>query len=197
LFFALGPGCAGGGGTGTGNPGITIASRGYNTALARNSILDFAIPSAVASTTSITSLKFCVTELKFLTTNGSLISVPSTNLGLIDLGDGSAPVTWGTVKVSEGTVIDRVFVELEHDQVLCPGTNYSVEANGQDVSTELEFRFALTTPFTVPLSGSVTFSLTTLVSKIDQALQDGKFNNGHIGEYINGSFEDPAIGTDD
>jgi hypothetical protein len=186
LLLCLLLGCArstnGGGGTGTGNPGLTLESHGYNSLVSN----------------SITALSFCVTEVRFITDTGISISVPESQLGLIDLGNGSQSVTWGHLDSAvPGTIINHVHIEIEHDHELCPSAAYSVSANGMTITTEVEFKFMFAQPFTVGNSGSVTFSLSTLITKINQAITDGKFNNGQIGNYLDGSFEDSATGTDD
>jgi hypothetical protein len=176
ILLLVGCSRASSGGTGTGNPGLKIDSHAYN-----------------ALMTSVTSLSFCVSEVRFVTDTGITISVPESQLGLIDLGDGSQTVTWGKLTgVVPGTVIDHVYIEIENE--LCPAAGYSVKANGMTITTELEFKFIFAQPYTVGAAGSVTLSLSTLVSKIDQAIQDGNFTNTGILTYINGSFEDPAIG---
>jgi hypothetical protein len=140
-------------------------------------------------TNSITSLKLCVSELRFLTNNGINLGVPSTALGPIDLGDGSANVTWGKVNVPAGDSVAYVYVEAEHEGA-CGASAYTLEANGLDITVELEFHFAFTAPVTVASSDTFTFSLTNLSSEVNQALQAGQFDNTHIGAYINSGLQD-------
>jgi hypothetical protein len=186
-------GCLSSGGTGTGNPGITIASKGYNVALARRSPFDFVIPSALASSPTLTSMKVCVSEVRFIAVNGSIISIPSTNLGPVDLGDGTKSITWGSVKIPAGTVIDRVYVEMETDDPACLGVGYTVQANGMNVTTELEFHFAFANPVTVGGNATFTFIPTNLSSEIAQAVQAGQFDNAHILNYVGPTLQDTVI----
>jgi hypothetical protein len=185
----IGIGCNSGG-TGTGNPAITIASLGYNAGLSSNSLLDSFFPSALASN-SLTSLQFCINEMRFITNTGSDISVPQTLLGVVNLGDGSSNVTWGNVNIPGGTIISAVHVELE-DESVCQSAGYTIQANGMDVTSELEFHFVFNAPTTIGGDSTFTFALTNLTSEINQALQAGQFNNAQIGNYITSGLEDQA-----
>jgi hypothetical protein len=85
--------------------GITLESRGYN--LAQSSLLpaplrwlhNLILPSAMATPSSFSSVKFCITQMK-LESEGEVGAETEARLGLVDLGDGSAATSWAICRSS-------------------------------------------------------------------------------------------------
>lgn len=205
LFFSA---C---GGTGVGNPingsvpastgtgGVTIASQGFQSLsalfFARNMLVE--IPTLNFAATSISSFKFCVTKMKLKGTEGNAVgeesgSGMSAKLGLVDLGDGTRSVNWGKATLPVGTEIKKMSVEVHQDKDICANANYSASINGQTISKDLEFSFKFPTAKTLKDGDIVTLALTTLVSKLNDAVSASKFDDENISEYLDGSFEDDA-----
>jgi hypothetical protein len=183
------------GGTGTGNPGVSVTSRPYYTSLSGNSLFDFLIPRAHAANGTITSLFMCVTKLEFEGPSGE-ISVPRADLGLIDLDSGRNTVLWGELLTTGTMSVDEINIEIHHDPETCGGFQHSMQANGQGVTKDIELEFKFAQTALIGQSGTITFSLANVAQAIEQALAAGQFDNEHVASYF-GTFKDSAESSDD
>lgn len=191
-------GC-GPGGTGSGNPGVSIVSQAYapTSAALRLPGLDWLLPSATAAS-GVTSFQFCVTKMKLEADDGSPIEENGSTeieakLGLINLGDGSAAVTWGKLQFPGSAAIKKIKIEVHHDPELC-GVGYSAVVNGMPLTRDLEFKFVFSSPQQLATGDTVTVALTNLVSAFEQALQAGELDDQHISNYLDGTVEDSCHG---
>ncbi len=185
--------------------GVSLASAGYNlpsSASFIGSLFDrFVMTKAYAATTSITSIKLCITKLKLTTASGTAVSKDSSGkisvrLGLVDLGDGTTPVTWGTFEVPADAVIKKIAVEVHKDPESCGGAQYSAMINDQQISKDLEFKFVFANETPVAAGDTLKLALTTLASKLDQAVTAGQFNDESVSHFIDESIEDSAEKTE-
>jgi len=150
LFVAVSiQGC---GGTGTGNPTITLQSAplaGPNAAsMGRSSFtklafLDaitqglaryfFGINEASAVVSSFAKFSACNDTLVFLDGNGVQLTInnsanPSVGQGLLDFSPTStSPMTIGSIGISAGTVLSEIDITFANVPAICAGANYAVQ----------------------------------------------------------------------
>lgn len=138
---------------------------------------------------SVSSMSFCITQLKFEADGGDAIAdddgddVFETSIGLVNIGDGSTVVNWGNVGAPIGTSIKKVKVEVHRDPEVC-GVEYSVEYNGLELSQDVEMTFTFPVAEAVEDGGTITFDLAQIASAFQSAYDAGDFSDGNITSYI-------------
>lgn len=162
-----------------------------------NLLEHFLSPSAIATTSVITSFQLCLEKMELDAEDGSAIEnagAPETKLsiGMVDLGDGTHTAIWGTAALPTGVAVKRLKVVIHKSPEVCGGAEYSMSINGQTVTKDLELKFYYPAAKALTQGDTITFSLATLVGRLTQAYQASHFNDENISNYLDGTFEDEA-----
>lgn len=192
----------------TSTSGVSMISKGYVSGVAHQApaalrwLGDFLMPSAMATISGISGFKLCITQMKLDAEDGSTVKngdsdLLEAKLGLVDLGDGSLPATWGNISIPAGTTIKRIKLEIHKNIELC-GVDYSTsitDTSGtiHSVSKDIELKWAFATPKSFNAGDTVTVSLANLVTQYSAAVLAGKFDDENLGAYL----ESYAAGSED